>query len=224
MGEAGTSDRVTVAAVVGGGVSGSTGRVDPAGRVREAAGPGEPGRPAAAGAAVAAAVGGAPAAAAAAAGAGAAAAAAAPVREAAGSRADLGDPAGSEGPALAAAAAEAAVVAGGGRKGAVLAENAGAGCREAGPEWGRGALGTVGKGIPTVRAGPAAAKGDPAGSREFQNRPGAGRGTTAAADQGVEGGRADRNSSDSAVRSLPGLAVRRPTSRRDQRGEKGQRS
>lgn len=56
-------------------------------------------------------------------------------------------------------------------------------------------------------------KDDPVGSREFQNRPGAGLGTTAAAAQGGEGGRADRSSFDSAGRSLLGLVVRRLTSR-----------
>lgn len=209
MGEAGTSDRGTVAAAGVGGVSGSMVKVDPAGHDREAAGPVELERLAAAGAAAAGAVGGP----AAAAEVGAAAAAAAPVLEAAGNRTDLEDPADFEDPALAAAAAEAAVAAGEGRREAVLAGNVGAGYKEADLERGRGGLGTVGKGILTVRVVPAAVKDDPAGSRGLQNCPGAGRGTTAAADQGGEGGRAGRSRLDSAGRSLQGLAVRRLTSR-----------
>lgn len=203
---AGTSDTGTVAAAGVGGVSVSKVKVDPAGHDREAAGPVELERLAAVGAAAAAAVAvGGPAAAAEV----GAAAAAAPVLEAAGNRTDLEDPADFEDPALA-AAAEAA---GEGRREAVLAGNVGAGYKEADLERGRGGLGTVGKGILTVRVVPVAVKDDPAGNREFQNCPGAGQGTTAAADQGGEGGRADRSRLDSAGRSLLGLAVRRLTSR-----------
>lgn len=207
MEEAGTSDTGTVAAAGEGGVSGSMVKVDPAGHDQEAVGPVELERLAAVGAAAAVAVGG-PAAAAEV----WAAAAAAPVLEPAGNRTDLEDPADFEDPALA-AAAEAAVAAGEGRREAVLAGNVGAGYKEADQERGRGGLGTVGKGILTVRVVLVAVKDDPAGSREFQNCPGAGQGTTAAADQGGEGGRADRSRLDSAGRSLLGLAVRRLTSR-----------
>lgn len=205
--EVGTSDTGTVAAAGAGGVSGSKVKVDPAGHDREAAGPVESERLAAVGAAAAVAVGG-PAAAAEV----GAAAVAAPVLEAVGNRTDLEDPADFEDPALA-AAAEAAVAAGEGRREAVLAGNVGAGYKEADLERGRGGLGTVGKGILTVRVVPGAVKDDPAGSREFQNCSGAGQGTMAAADQGGEGGRADRSRLDSAGRSLLGLAVRRLTSR-----------
>lgn len=143
MEEAGTSGTVTAAAVAG--VSGSMVKVDPAGHDREAVGSEELGRLAAAGGDPAAAQAG--------------AAATAPVQEAADNQAELEDPADFEDPTPAAAAA------GEGRRVAVLAENVGAGCKEAALEQGRVGLGTVGKGFLTVHAGPVAVKGDQVGSK-----------------------------------------------------------